>query len=80
VSSCTCSESVLVVPSLGVQLSRRTRNGATTQRFIDASDISAVVVNEGFVFSDVVYYIAFMVHSKGEMVLAFEVGRDRSGS
>lgn len=58
---------------MGVQLSQRRRNGTTTKRFLNASDISAVVVNEAFVFSDVVYYVAFMVHSQDNMVLAFEV-------
>ncbi|KAF1315800.1 Phosphatidylinositol n-acetylglucosaminyltransferase subunit h, partial [Globisporangium splendens] len=77
-------ESVLVVPSLGVKLIRKRRNGSRTVKvrsydssFIDRSDICAVVVNEAITFSDVVYSVAFMVEDQASMVLAFETFRPR---
>ncbi|KAF1317859.1 Phosphatidylinositol n-acetylglucosaminyltransferase subunit h, partial [Globisporangium splendens] len=77
-------ESVLVVPSLGVKLIRKRRNGSRTVKvrsydssFIDRCDICAVVVNEAITFSDVVYSVAFMVEGQASMVLAFETFRPR---
>ncbi|GLE00972.1 hypothetical protein PINS_up009769 [Pythium insidiosum] len=65
-------EAVVVIPSVGVQLCQRRRSGKETRKFIDAADIAAVVVNEAISFGDVVYYIAFMLHSKEHMALAFQ--------
>ncbi|TYZ64409.1 hypothetical protein PybrP1_007708 [[Pythium] brassicae (nom. inval.)] len=70
-------ESLLLVPSLGVKLSTRRRNGAVSVRFLDQSDICAVILNEAIVFNDVVYYLAFMVEGQDSMVLAYEAFRPR---
>ncbi|TMW62172.1 hypothetical protein Poli38472_009665 [Pythium oligandrum] len=75
--SAIVQESVLVTPSLGVQLAKRRRNGTTAVRFVDRSEIRAVVVNEAIVFNDVVYYIALMTEKDDNMVLVFEHFRPR---
>ncbi|RHY66235.1 hypothetical protein DYB30_004462 [Aphanomyces astaci] len=41
--------------------------------FIEATCIKAVVINEAISFSDVIYYLAFLVENERKMVLAFEV-------
>ncbi|DBA00621.1 TPA: hypothetical protein N0F65_007750 [Lagenidium giganteum] len=71
------AESLLVIPGLGVQLTRRCRSGAKTIKFIDVANIRAVVVNEAITFSQVVYYLAFLVQGEERMILAFESFRPR---
>ncbi|KAJ0408896.1 hypothetical protein ATCC90586_005933 [Pythium insidiosum] len=77
--SAIVEEAVLVIPSVGVQLRQRRQSGRETRRFIDAADITAVVVNEAISFGDVVYYIAFMRKSQESMSLAFQTFRLRIG-
>ncbi|ETV93983.1 hypothetical protein, variant 1 [Aphanomyces invadans] len=68
-------ESLLVIPQIGVQLRKKQRNGHETFMFIEATRIKAVVINEAISFSDVIYYLAFLVEDEHKMVLAFEVCR-----
>ncbi|KAF0712869.1 hypothetical protein AaE_011937 [Aphanomyces astaci] len=65
-------ESLLVIPQIGVQLRKKQRNGHETFMFIEATCIKAVVINEAISFSDVIYYLAFLVENERKMVLAFE--------
>ncbi|ETI53353.1 hypothetical protein F441_03670 [Phytophthora nicotianae CJ01A1] len=70
-------ESMLVVPALGVKLSKRRRNGAVSSKFVDLDKICGVAVNEAITFSNVVYSLVFMVEGQSEMMLPFETFRPR---
>lgn len=70
-------ESMLVMPSLGVKLSRRRRNGKVTSRFVDQDQICGVAVNEAITFSNVVYSLVLMVKGEDKMVLPYQTFRPR---
>ncbi|KAG1707962.1 hypothetical protein DVH05_024615 [Phytophthora capsici] len=70
-------ESMLVVPALGVKLSKRRRSGAVSSKFVDLDKICGVAVNEAITFSDVVYSLVLMVEGQTDMVLPFETFRPR---
>ncbi|KAE9137046.1 hypothetical protein PF010_g1459 [Phytophthora fragariae] len=70
-------ESMLVVPALGVKLSKKRRNGAATSKFVDLEKICGVAVNEAITFSNVVYSLVLMVEGQSDMVLPFETFRPR---
>ncbi|EGZ07438.1 hypothetical protein PHYSODRAFT_528725 [Phytophthora sojae] len=70
-------ESMLVVPALGVKLSKKRRNGAVTSKFVDVEKICGVAVNEAITFSNVVYSLVLMVEGQSDMVLPFETFRPR---
>ncbi|KAG6616915.1 phosphatidylinositol n-acetylglucosaminyltransferase subunit h [Phytophthora cinnamomi] len=70
-------ESLLVVPALGVKLSKKRRNGAVTSKFVDLEKICAVAVNEAITFSNVVYSLVLMVEGQSDMLLPFETFRPR---
>ncbi|KAF0702999.1 Aste57867_7719 [Aphanomyces stellatus] len=70
-------ESLLVIPQIGVQLRKKQRNGHENFMFIEAKCIKAIVINEAISFSDVIYYLAFLVQDESKMVLAFDTFRPR---
>ncbi|KAG7386528.1 hypothetical protein PHYPSEUDO_015538 [Phytophthora pseudosyringae] len=70
-------ESMLVVPALGVKLSKRRRSGAVSSKFVDLEKICGVAVNEAITFSNVVYSLVLMVEGQSDMVLPFETFRPR---
>ncbi|KAK1937735.1 Phosphatidylinositol N-acetylglucosaminyltransferase subunit H [Phytophthora citrophthora] len=75
--SVVVEESMLVVPALGVKLSKRRRSGAVSSKFVDLDKICGVAVNEAITFSDVVYSFVLMVRGQSDMVLPFETFRPR---
>ncbi|KAG3003905.1 hypothetical protein PC123_g19649 [Phytophthora cactorum] len=70
-------ESMLVVPALGVKLSKRRRSGAVSSKFVDLEKICGVAVNEAITFATVVYSLVLMVEGQSDMVLPFEKFRPR---
>ncbi|OWZ23273.1 hypothetical protein PHMEG_0001859 [Phytophthora megakarya] len=70
-------EAMLVVPALGVKLSKRRRSGAVASTFVDLDKICGVAVNETITFSSVVYLLVLMVEGQSEMMLPFETFRPR---
>ncbi|KAH9101428.1 hypothetical protein LEN26_015236 [Aphanomyces euteiches] len=75
--SSVIEESVLVIPQIGVQLRKKQQNGHEKFMFLEATSIKAVVINEAITFSDVIYYLAFIVQDESKMILAFEAFRPR---
>ncbi|TDH72209.1 hypothetical protein CCR75_004280 [Bremia lactucae] len=67
-------ESMLVVPTLGVKLSKRRRSGAITSEFVDLEIICGVAVTEAITFSNVVYLLVLLVEGQSDMTLPFQVG------
>ncbi|CAI5729808.1 unnamed protein product [Hyaloperonospora brassicae] len=65
-------EAMLVVPSLGVRLSKKHRSGELSSKFVDLDKICGVAVNEAITFSSVVYSLVLMVEGQDDMVLPFE--------
>ncbi|POM74359.1 Phosphatidylinositol glycan, class H [Phytophthora palmivora] len=70
-------EAMLVVPALGVKLSKKRRSGAVNSKFVDLDKICGVAVNEAITFSNVVYSLVLMVEGQSDMVLPFETFRPR---
>lgn len=70
-------ESMLVVPALGVKLSKKRRSGAVNSTFVDIQTICGVAVNEAITFSSVVYSLVLMVKGQSDMVLPFQTFRPR---
>lgn len=70
-------ESMLVVPALGVKLSKRRRNGVVSSKFVYLDQICGVAVNEAITFSNVVYSLVLMIETQSDMVLPFEAFRPR---
>lgn len=64
-------EAVLMVRDLGVQLTTTYHNGRTRCEFVDLSTIQSVILNEGITMQRVVVYLAFLVHGRSTMVVAF---------
>ncbi|KAG6954894.1 hypothetical protein JG687_00011535 [Phytophthora cactorum] len=74
-------ESMLVVPALGVKLSKRRRSGAVSSkvRLGKKKKICGVAVNEAITFANVVYSLVLMVEGQSDMVLPFEVSTKVNG-
>ena len=74
-------ESILVVKGLGLQLQARFADGREeVARFLDLDRVTAVIINEGFTMHRVVYYLAFLVEGRDELVVAFPVRTSRRWS
>jgi hypothetical protein len=66
-------ETIIVIRELGVQLETRYHSGKQTHTFIDKQKIKSIIINEGIVCYDIVFYMAFIVEGKNKIVLAFQV-------
>nr|KAJ3420079.1 hypothetical protein HK105_006139 [Polyrhizophydium stewartii] len=56
---------------MGVQLRTTFWGGHTRTRFIPASQIAGVVINEGITMLQVKFYLALVVDGESSMVVAF---------
>nr|PIM02475.1 hypothetical protein TGCOUG_239748B [Toxoplasma gondii COUG] len=65
-------QSLEIVANFGVQLQQKTRWGGIKRQFIDASQVSDVIINEGFRACDVVFYVALLVKDQPSMVVPFQ--------
>ncbi|KAJ8331466.1 hypothetical protein QVD99_001737 [Batrachochytrium dendrobatidis] len=66
------SESVLVFRDMGIQLQTRFWGGfRSTTRFIPASKILSVIINEGITLWQVKFYLAIVIEGENEMTVAF---------
>ena len=68
------SESVSVLPGLGVQLCTARASGARQERFLDRASFSSVVLNEGVDRCRIIFYMAFVLldaPSRHELAVAF---------
>lgn len=70
-------ESLLVIQQMGVQFQSVDVLGRQNCSFIAHSDITDVIINEAVTFSDVFYYVSFLIKGKNHMVLAFREIRPR---
>lgn len=71
-------ESLEVVRDMGVQLTTKYFSGLEKHKFIEKEKIRNVIVNEGIKFGDIKFYLAFVIRSSDEMIIAFEVRQIRS--
>lgn len=65
----------MVVHETGVQMQTVYYSGRQVHRFIEKERIKAVIINEGFITNQCIYYMAFIVCGKDRLVLPFEVSR-----
>eukprot|EP01027_Heterolobosea_sp_BB2_P005822 GEZU01008852.1.p1 GENE.GEZU01008852.1~~GEZU01008852.1.p1 ORF type:complete len:264 (-),score=8.94 GEZU01008852.1:172-861(-) len=75
-------ESLSVIYDTGVQMETKYYSGRVRHRFLDKEMIKAVIINEGFILNQVIYYMAFIVYDtndKTKMVLPFETLYPRFG-
>ena len=70
-----CLESFLVIRDLGVQIRTKYIFGRTRTKFIDASLIGDIFINEGLHLEQVLYYLAILVRGKTDLEIIFEVRR-----
>jgi hypothetical protein len=70
-------ESLEVVRDMGVQLTTKYFSGREKHKFIEKEKIRNVIVNEGIKFGDIKFYLAFVIRSSDEMIIAFEVRQIR---
>jgi len=70
-------ESVVALRGLGVQLRTVRRGGGASVRFVDASRLRALVVNEGIQRCTVRYYLALVVAGRASLLLLFDHARPR---
>ncbi|PFH33057.1 hypothetical protein BESB_082560 [Besnoitia besnoiti] len=70
-------ESLEVVANFGVQLQHTTRWGGVRREFIEASQVSDVIINEGFRVCDIIFYVALLVKDRPNMVVPFQQQDDR---
>ncbi|CCI40626.1 unnamed protein product [Albugo candida] len=71
-------ESILLIPAIGIQLTKHYWNGKKQIRFIDRTHLQAILINEAISFASVYYYIAFVTKtSPDRLILAFEHLRPR---
>eukprot|EP00922_Rhytidocystis_sp_ex-Travisia-forbesii_P051164 GHVS01075964.1.p1 GENE.GHVS01075964.1~~GHVS01075964.1.p1 ORF type:complete len:271 (-),score=55.76 GHVS01075964.1:381-1193(-) len=68
----TCEESLLVISGVGLQLRNTRRSGSCRYYFVDASQLEQVVINEGVVGLQVLYYLAFIVTDADRMIIPFQ--------
>jgi phosphatidylinositol glycan class H protein len=57
---------------MGVQLTTKYFSGLEKHKFIEKEKIRNVIVNEGIKFGDIKFYLAFVIRSSDEMIIAFE--------
>ncbi|GLJ08223.1 hypothetical protein SUGI_0084420 [Cryptomeria japonica] len=65
-------ESVVVMPTLGVQLETYYRSGKVFRRFVPMGNILAAVINEAVTPFTCYWYLALIVRDERKLVLVFQ--------
>jgi hypothetical protein len=64
-------ESILVVHGKGIQIEKIYFNNSKEHHFIPFSSIETFVLNEGFMFRRVVYYLCIILKNQKKLILPF---------
>eukprot|EP00921_Rhytidocystis_pertsovi_P023687 GHVQ01037982.1.p1 GENE.GHVQ01037982.1~~GHVQ01037982.1.p1 ORF type:complete len:176 (+),score=9.59 GHVQ01037982.1:27-530(+) len=65
-------ESMLVIADLGIQLQTLLFSGARRYYFVDYARIKDIVLNEGVVAHDIIFYLAILVQDVNKLIVPFE--------
>jgi len=66
-------EIVRPLQGVGIVLESRSLVGnIISSQFVDEANIAGVIINEGLTTTDVHYYLAFMLHNRDSMAVAFQ--------
>ena len=71
----SCTESILAMKEIGIQVRTVYWGGKSVSKFIDQHKIDDIIINEGITMWQIKSYMAILVKNQDHMVVVFEVIR-----
>ncbi|KAJ5076775.1 phosphatidylinositol n-acetylglucosaminyltransferase subunit h [Anaeramoeba ignava] len=65
------SESLWIIPELGIQFNKKYLSGSKTKKFYDKDRMKNVIINEGITRFQIIFYIGFIIEGEHKLVMPF---------